>query len=154
MASKSVSKENLVTSSIMLVNNPVSENMSSYYPETPCTSTQTSTSAPSVSNTEEYSYSYTGQPHHSTGPFSYGTYYPYTYEGKSSQSIAGTSRDCSCPSSTPKESFLHQILMGKGYRHDKLFVSTRPIVKQERDYYYYDYGCCYGYPVGYGHPTY
>lgn len=144
MANKTDSKEvNLVSSSIMLVNNPVSENMASYYPES-MYSSQTATN--SSSNNEEYPYLYQD----SMGPFSYGTYYPYSYSTPD-QSKASI-RNCRCEVVPVQDSFLHKILMGKGYKNDKMFFAPRPIIKQERDFG--NYGCCYSYPMNYGYPVY
>lgn len=53
-------------------------------------------------------------------------------------------QDCPCPHRPVQESFLHQILTGKGYKNDCLYV-TRPI-KQE--YMYHEYNCCYP-PISY-----
>lgn len=146
MANTGDSKEvNLVSSSIMLVNNPVSENMALYYPET---TNMTQTPPCTASRSEDYPYLYQD----SMGPFSYGTYYPYSYSSMDHMAAAAAARNCRCETLPPQETFLHQILMGKGYKNDRLYVAPRPIIKQERDYG--NYGCCYGYPMGYGYPVY
>ncbi|KAL4238276.1 hypothetical protein ACF0H5_002988 [Mactra antiquata] len=144
MAAKADGKEvNLVSSSIMLVNNPVTENMASYYPESMYSSQIASTS---ISQIEEYPYSY----QENMGPFSSGTYYPYSYSSMDHMKVP--SRNCRCEVVPVQDSFLHQILMGKGYKNDRLFVAPRPIIKQERDFG--NYGCCYSYPMNYGYPVY
>lgn len=143
MTNKMDSKDvNLVSSSIMLVNNPVSEN-ATYFPES-SSMTQASTSA--TSRIEDYPYHY----QESMGPFSYGTYYPYAYS--SMDYVTTSARNCRCETTPPQDTFLHQILMGKGYKNDRLYVTPKPIIKQEIDYG--SYGCCYSYPVGYGYPVY
>lgn len=144
MASKTESKEsNLVSSSMMLVNSHVSENVSMYYPES-SVATQSSSSA--SSGTSDYPFVY----QESTGPFSYGTYYPYSYSA--TDHVSTSSRNCRCEIRPVQETFLHQILTGKGYKNDRLYIMARPVIKQERDYG--SYGCCYGYSGYYGYPMY
>lgn len=136
----------LVSSSMMLVNNP--ENASSYYPDM-----DRYTSVSRCSTSAGVDYHYHEPMAHSYGPFAYGTYYPTTYSSSVwSDHMTRSQRNCSCESVPPQQSFLHQILTGKGYRNDKLFVSIRPVIKQERDYY--NYRTCYGYTMGYGFPVY
>jgi len=48
-------------------------------------------------------------------------------------------QDCACRNLPVQETFLHQILMGKGYKNDCLYVN-RPM-KQE--VMWNDYNCCY-----------
>lgn len=143
---------NLVSSSMMLVNNPVSENMS-FYPES---SSNMATSRCSTSTAEDYHNYYRENIPHSYGPFSYGTYYPYSYTPVTGSSQTAVSKqNCNCQSVPMQQSFLHQILTGKGYRNDRLFVSVRPVIKQERSYE--DYRACFGYAMGYnpyGYPVY
>lgn len=144
MASKIDSKgANLVTSSIMLVNNPVSENMASYYPES---SSGTHASTSTTSHCEDYPYIY----QENMGPFSYGTYNPYMYS--SVDHVVTAPRNCRCETTPAQDTFLHQILMGKGYKNDRLYVTPKPVIKQEVDYG--SYGCCYGYPMRYNYPMY
>lgn len=59
------------------------------------------------------------------------------------QEDQGLVPDCPCATRPVQvqETFLHQILMGKGYKNDCLYVN-RPI-KQEMYSDYTDYGCCY-----------
>lgn len=69
------------------------------------------------------------------------------------QEDQGGALDCPCrPRAIQvQETFLHQILMGKGYKNDCLYVN-RPI-KQEMYTDYTDYGCCYS-NVPYSHTQY
>lgn len=157
MAHKYDSRENLVSTSMMLVNNPVSaENMAAFYQDVSSYSAQTPVSA----TNDDYQYDdrsmhSIGQcmPQrltHSTGPFSYGTYHPYHYTANGY--VPSTNHNCTCQIVPVQHTFLHQILMGKGYKNDRMSVEPRPIIKQERDYG--EYGCSYGYPMGYGYPIY
>jgi len=140
----------LVSSSMMLVNNPVTEYVSSYYPDS---SSNMAAPGCTTSAAEDYHYH---QPltNYYGGPFSYGTYNPYTYTSSATYDVVTrtTPPNCSCESVPPQQSFLHQILTGQGYKNDKLFVSIRPVIKQERDTW--DYRGYYGYRTGYGFPMY
>lgn len=133
---KTDSKENLVSSSMMLVNNPGSGTIDSYFPDPRLTS-----GAPVSSVTSE-DYYYSGYQQHI--PWSYN--YCYNYRTAHSH----FAQECSCKKVPLHETFLHQILMGKGYKNDQLFMSRH--IKQEVDYH--NYGCCYGYPYSYGYPMY
>jgi len=143
---------NLVTASMMLVNNPVSENLASYYSDyagAPSTSR-----VPSSTHEAYESYVYNQGYVSSAGPFSYGTYFPYSYTAEPGHMFAQR-RNCACSPVPAQQSFLHQILVGKGYKNDRLCLPARPVIKQERDFG--DYRCCYGYgyPVmNYGYPVY
>lgn len=142
---------NLVSSSMMLVNNPVSENASGFYGDQTAASSiaKGSTSSPDL----YHGYGYENYPG-TMGPFFYGTYHPYSYASSHDRVVVASNRNCSCEIKPPQQSFLHQILTGKGYKNDKLGVLNRPIIKQERDFG--DYGYCYGhgYPYGYGYHVY
>lgn len=130
------SKDHLVSSSMMLVNNPGSGTIDSYFPD-PRYTTNTPTST--VGKEDHY---YTSQQRYIPWPYNY----CYQYESPHSH----TAPECSCKKVPLQETFLHQILMGKGYKNDQLYMSRH--IKQEVDYY--DYGCCHGYPYSYGYPVY
>lgn len=49
-----------------------------------------------------------------------------------------SSASCTCNRPPVQETFLHQILMGKGYKNDCLYVN-RPMKPES----YHDYTCCY-----------
>ena len=127
--------DNLVSSSMMLVNNPGSGTIDSYFPDPRLSSYTPSSSAAS----EDYYHG--GQQHI---PWLYN----YCYQYRSAHSHSGPK--CSCEKVPLQETFLHQILTGKGYKNDQLFMTRH--IKQEMDYH--DYGCCYGYQYSYGYPVY
>ena len=134
--SKPDAKDNLVSSSMMLVNNPGSGTIDSYFPDPRYTS-----HTPTCTVTSE-DYSSAGQQRSIPWPYQY----YYHYEPPQTHSMP----ECLCKKVPPQETFLHQILMGKGYKNDQMFINT--YIKQEVDYHYY--GCCYDYPYGYGYPVY
>lgn len=151
------SRENLVSTSMMLVTRPLSaENMASYYQDISSYSVQT----PASTSNDAYQYedhmihcTGPGMPQcvtHKMGPFSYGTYQPYNYAATSY--VPSTRHNCTCQIVPVQHTFLHQILMGKGYKNDRMSVESRPIIKQER--LYGEHCCSYGYPLGYGYPMY
>ena len=133
--SKPDTKEDLVSSSMMLVNNPAGGTIDSYFPDPRYT-----TSTPTSTVTSE-DYVSANQQSYIPWPYNY-----YQYESP----YARTMPKCLCKKVPPQETFLHQILMGKGYKNDQLFINR--YIKQEVDYH--DYGCCYGYPYSYGYPVY
>lgn len=136
-------KENLVSSSMMLVNNPVSETTSAYYPESHYSNRE---------GADSYSYAYHENYSQSLGPFSFGTYQPYAYKPSGQMMHSPPPPNCLCRVNLPvQETFLHQILQGKGYKNDKLFISPRPVIKREPGYH--EYGCCYGNQMYTEYPT-
>lgn len=136
MSIKSDSKENLVSSSMMLVNNPGSGTIDTYFPDP-----RSTPSIPLSTYTSE-DYHYAARQQYIRWPYNYCYQYETPYKH--------LTPECSCKKVPPQETFLHQILMGKGYKNDQLFMSRH--IKQEVNYY--DYGCCHGYPYSYGYPVY
>lgn len=113
--------------------------------------TMSSVQRPPISHTENI-YQRVPMPemHHHPVPNYYNNYYYHQnfhhhhhhHHHNSEQEV--TIQDlCTCQQRPVQETFLHQILMGKGYKNDCLYVN-RPMKPE----IYHDYTCCYS-PVSY-----
>ncbi|KAL3873066.1 hypothetical protein ACJMK2_036225 [Sinanodonta woodiana] len=130
-SSKLDSKDNLVSSSIMLVNNTGSGHIGSYY--------DPRLMYPPGHSGGHEDYAYGGFERYT--PAGHSIYYPYGHIEMASV------RECTCPQVPVENTFLHQILTGKGYKNYCLFVT--PPIKQEAPDYLEGYSCC-----GYSMPSY